>query len=53
MHYSKRKIQCIENFCIEGQAYTHPAYGTGIEYDARKDEYYIHDKNYPTWTESR
>jgi len=53
MHYSKRKIQCIENYCIEGQAYVHPAYGIGIDYNAPKDEYYIRDNNLPTWTESR
>ncbi|OUM62378.1 hypothetical protein PIROE2DRAFT_69514 [Piromyces sp. E2] len=53
MPYSKRKYQCIDHFCIEGQAFVHPAYGTGISYDVTKNQFYVTKENEPTWTESK
>ncbi|ORX60984.1 Nicastrin-domain-containing protein [Piromyces finnis] len=51
--YSLRNYQCILGYCIEGRSYAHPAYGIGIEHDAKKDLFYINDRNLPNWTESR
>jgi len=51
--FSLRKYQCISGYCIEGKSYAHPAYGTGLTYNAKDGLYSVNDKNLPTWTESR
>ncbi|ORX60985.1 hypothetical protein BCR36DRAFT_341074 [Piromyces finnis] len=53
MPYSKRKYQCINNFCIEGQAFVHPAYGSGLRYDVFNNKYFVKKEDEATWVESR
>ncbi|ORX80024.1 hypothetical protein BCR32DRAFT_294059 [Anaeromyces robustus] len=51
--YSYRDVQCINGYCVKGRVHTHPAYGTGINYDIDKDLFTIVDNKKPTWTESK
>jgi len=50
--YISRKVNCIDGYCVKGQIYSHPAYGTGIKFDSVNKIFEIEDNKKPSWTES-
>ncbi|KAG4099688.1 hypothetical protein H8356DRAFT_1664085 [Neocallimastix lanati (nom. inval.)] len=51
--YSKRQYKCINGYCVKGKAYSHPAYGIGLEYNSETGKFDVKNTTESTWTESR